>query len=51
MNQNNATASKAVITVGQSNSEFTEVLKGLNVGDKIIVEGSKSVVDNSNVKF
>jgi membrane fusion protein (multidrug efflux system) len=51
MNQNNATASKVIITVGQSNSEFTEVLKGLNIGDKIIVEGSKSVVDNSNVKF
>lgn len=51
INSNKATTSKVVITAGHSNSEFTEVLSGLSAGDKIMMEGSKSVVDNSNVKF
>ncbi|MBL7788736.1 MAG: efflux RND transporter periplasmic adaptor subunit [Chitinophagales bacterium] len=51
INKNNAVASKTIIQVGQANSENTEVLQGLNVGDKIILEGNKSVVDNTPVKF
>lgn len=51
INSNKAITSKVVITIGHSNSEFTEIISGLNTGDKIMMEGSKSVVDNSNVKF
>jgi len=51
INKNNATATRVIIQIGKSNAEYTEVLSGLQVGDKIIVEGSKSVVDNTNVKF
>lgn len=51
INKNNAKALKAIVEVGKSNSEFTEVLNGLKIGDQIIVESSKSVVDNTNVKF
>lgn len=51
INSNRATTSKAIIEIGKSNSDFTEVLSGLNAGDRIMMEGSKSVVDNSNVKF
>jgi RND family efflux transporter MFP subunit len=51
INANKATAYKTIITTGQSNSEYTEVMTGLSAGDKIMLEGSKSVVDNSIVKF
>jgi RND family efflux transporter MFP subunit len=51
INSNKATTSKMIITTGNTNSEYTEVLSGLSAGDKIMMEGSKSVVDNSNVKF
>lgn len=51
INGKSAVATKSMITIGQSNSEFTEVLFGLKVGDMVIKEGSKSVVDGSMVKF
>lgn len=51
INGNSAVAKKTIIQIGKSNNESTEVLVGLNAGDKIIHEGSKSVVDNSKIKF
>jgi membrane fusion protein, multidrug efflux system len=51
INGKSATASKSKIVLGQSNTDYTEVLMGLKVGDVVIKEGSKSVVDKSVVKF
>lgn len=49
INGNSALATKSKIVLGQSNSDFTEVLMGLKVGDMIIKEGSKSIVDKSQI--
>lgn len=51
INKNSATAKKQIIQIGSANSEYTEVINGLQAGDKIIVEGNKTVVDNTVVKF
>lgn len=51
INNKSATATKSKIVLGQSNTDFTEVLMGLKVGDIIIKEGAKSIVDKSVVKF
>ena len=51
INKKTGKATKTILKLGESNSEFSEVLSGLKIGDIIIKEGSKSVVDKSLVKF
>jgi len=51
INGNSGLATKSMINIGQSNSEYTEVLSGLKVGDVIIKEGNKSIVAGTKVKF
>mgnify|MGYP005838904147 FL=1 len=43
-------AYKRVIKIGISNEEYTEVLEGLNLNDKIIVEGQYNLQDGSKVR-
>jgi membrane fusion protein, multidrug efflux system len=49
INGKSATATKSKIVIGQSNTDFTEVLMGLKIGDVVIKEGSKSIVDKSQI--
>jgi membrane fusion protein (multidrug efflux system) len=51
INKKTGKATKSMLKIGESNSEYSEVLSGLRIGDIIIKEGSKSVVDKSLVKF
>jgi RND family efflux transporter MFP subunit len=51
INGKDAVASKSMVTLGTANTDFTEVLFGLKAGDIVIVDGSKTVVDKSSVKF
>lgn len=51
INGHSALATKSMISIGQVNSDVTEVLFGLKPGDIVIKEGSKSIVDKSSVKF
>lgn len=51
INGNSGIATKSMISIGHTNSDYTEVLSGLKIGDIIIKEGSKSVVDKTMVKF
>ena len=44
-------AQQKIITTGKSQGPNIEVLSGLEVGDKIIVEGARSVKDNQPVKI
>ncbi len=43
-------AKKQKIEIGQNSDLFTEILSGLNVGDKLIVKGYKSVKNNCKLK-
>jgi multidrug efflux pump subunit AcrA (membrane-fusion protein) len=51
VNKKTGKATKTILKLGESNSEYSEVLSGLKIGDVIIKEGSKSVVDKSLVNF
>ncbi|WP_405253084.1 efflux RND transporter periplasmic adaptor subunit [Dokdonia sp. Asnod3-C12] len=44
-------AQQKIITTGKSQGDRIEVLSGIEVGDKIIVEGARSVKDNQAVKI
>ncbi|WP_339846504.1 efflux RND transporter periplasmic adaptor subunit [uncultured Dokdonia sp.] len=44
-------AQQKIITTGKSQGDRIEVLSGVEVGDKIIVEGARSVKDNQAVKI
>lgn len=48
---NSGVVEKSALKLGKSNEEYTEVLHGIGIGDKIIKEASKSVVAGSKVKF
>lgn len=48
---NVATAQKTVIETGKTQGDFIEVLRGINSGQSIIVEGARSVKDGQNVKI
>ncbi len=41
---------KTIITLGKTQGDYVEVLKGLSAGDNIVVEGARSVRDNQQVK-
>lgn len=43
-------AKKTIIALGRTKGDNVEVLSGLNPGDKIVVEGARSVRDNQEVK-
>ena len=42
---------KRLIAVGKTQGDRIEVLDGINVGDKIILEGARSVKNNQEVKI
>jgi len=44
-------AQQKIITTGKSQGDRIEVLSGIEVGDKIIVEGARSVKENQAVKI
>jgi len=48
---NTMIAQQKIITTGKSQGDRIEVLTGLNPGDKIIVEGARSVKDNQEVRI
>lgn len=47
---NEVVAQKTVIRLGKTQGDFVEVISGLSAGDKIIVEGARSVRDKQQVK-
>ena len=54
VNKEKGTYGKAVqrlIAVGKTQGDRIEVLDGINVGDKIILEGARSVKNNQEVKI
>lgn len=51
INGKSAKVVRAIIKTGSTNSNFTEVVSGLNVGEMIVREGSKGIVENTSVKF
>ena len=48
---NKIIAKQQIITTGKSQGDRIEVLSGIKVGDKIIVEGARSVKDNQEVRI
>lgn len=44
-------AKQKIITTGKTQGDRIEILSGIEVGDKIIVEGARSVKDNQAVKI
>ncbi|TVZ52957.1 efflux RND transporter periplasmic adaptor subunit [Dokdonia sp. Hel_I_53] len=50
-NENKMVAQQKIITTGKSQGDRIEILSGINAGDKIIVEGARSVKDNQEVKI
>ncbi|MDO4230339.1 MAG: efflux RND transporter periplasmic adaptor subunit [Capnocytophaga sp.] len=48
---NQYTAERIVITTGKSQGGYTEILSGLQKGDKIIKEGARSVQQGQKVSF
>ena len=48
---NTIIAHQKIITTGKSQGEYIEVLSGVEAGEKIIVEGARSVKDNQIVKI
>ncbi|MGK0251466.1 MAG: membrane fusion protein (multidrug efflux system), partial [Gammaproteobacteria bacterium] len=48
---NKIVAQQQIITTGKSQGDRIEVLSGLKAGDKIIVEGARSVKDNQEVRI
>ena len=48
---NTMIAQQKIITTGKSQGDRIEVLSGIEAGDKIIVEGARSVKDNQAVKI
>ncbi|PID59004.1 MAG: efflux transporter periplasmic adaptor subunit [Ignavibacteriae bacterium] len=48
---NNGIAKKVKLKVGKKSGVFVEVLEGLNIGDKIIIEGQMFLDDNTKVKI
>jgi len=46
----NETASKQEITLGMQNTEMVEVLKGLNEGDMVVVEGNYGLQDGAKIE-
>jgi RND family efflux transporter MFP subunit len=51
MNNSKAIAKKVNIKRGESSEGMTEVLGGLNIGDKVIVEGATNLSEGSKIKF
>ena len=47
---NTLVAQQKVITTGKTQGDHIEVLSGIETGDKIIVEGARSVKDNQAIK-
>ncbi len=45
------TAVQREIRTGLENDEFIEVIKGLEVGDKLITEGYETLKNNSKIKI
>ena len=48
---NTLVAKQKIITTGKTQGDYIEVLSGVEIGEKIIVEGARSVKDNQAVKI
>ena len=44
-------ASKTIIETGRNNGDFIEVLKGVNISDEIVSEGTRKITNNTEVKI
>jgi RND family efflux transporter MFP subunit len=51
INGKSAFAEKTMVSIGQANNEFSEILIGLKVGDIVVKEGSKTIIEGTEVKF
>lgn len=50
-NANSGVAKKTAITIGQNANNFTEILSGLNTGDRIVSEGANTVSEGMKLTF
>lgn len=44
-------AKKVVVTPGESSGNYTEIIKGLNAGDKVVTEGANTLSEGMSINF
>jgi len=44
-------AKKILVEIGKPKGYLIEIIKGLNIGDKLIIEGNKNLKDNENINI
>lgn len=49
--ENNATAKKTIVKLGQSSDNVTEIVSGLSAKDKIVTEGANTISDGMKLNF
>ena len=45
---NGSTAEKRVVETGISNDEYTEIVSGVQIGDKVIIKGKEYISEKNN---